>query len=184
MKFKEKRIALFGGSFNPPHLAHRQVVDYLRGQNAFDEVWVVPTFDHPFAKGLIPFSHRAKMVQLLIADCGSDVKLCTIEEELKAKPSYMIKTIRALKKKYPAHVFSIVVGSDCRNDLPKWKNYKELKKEAAFFFVPRPGFEASPFMDVASTRIRALIREGKPYTQYLTDKVARYIEENKLYTTT
>ncbi|MBI4411975.1 MAG: nicotinate-nicotinamide nucleotide adenylyltransferase [Deltaproteobacteria bacterium] len=181
MKSKEKKIALFGGSFNPPHLAHRQVVDYLANLPDFDEAWVVPTYAHPFVKELIPWVHRKRMAELLIADCGPRVKLCTIEEKLGAKPSYMIDSVRALKKKHPDHVFSIVVGSDCRDDLPKWKNYQELKKEAVFFFVPRPGFEESPFMDISSTQIRGLIKEKKPVKKYLAPKVAEYIEKNGLY---
>lgn len=176
-----KRIALFGGSFNPPHWGHRQVVDTLRGLNQFDEVWVVPTFAHPFDKTLIAFHHRKTMCELTFGLFAPSVKICSIEEELKQVPSYTVDGVDALKKKFPDHQWTVVVGSDCRRQLDQWKDYQRLKNEVAFFFIPRPGFEDSPFMAISSSEIRKLISEGRVYSKYVTPEVARYIEENNLY---
>lgn len=176
-----KRIALFGGSFNPPHWAHREVCDYLRGLDRFDEVWMVPTFDHPFEKGLASFSHRKKMCELTVAGLGEKVSVCSVEEELKNKPSYMIDTLLALKKRHPDNLFTVVVGSDCKEELPKWKDWESLKKEGDFFYIPRPGFEASPFMDISSTRIRQLVKEKGAYTKYVVQEVEGYIKQYRLY---
>lgn len=173
--------ALFGGSFNPPHWAHRQVIEYLLGLHRFDEVLVVPSFDHPFFKGLIPFSHRKKMCELMIEGLGPKVCVSSIEEELRLQPSYMINTVTALKKKQPDSQFTIVIGSDCQKELSCWKDIEKLKKEAQFLFIPRAGFEASPFMDITSSQIRQLIKEKKSYTSYVMPSIHEYIETNKLY---
>ncbi|MBI2338750.1 MAG: nicotinate (nicotinamide) nucleotide adenylyltransferase [Deltaproteobacteria bacterium] len=182
-KGPQVKIALFGGSFNPPHLAHRQVVEYLKDLPDFDAVWIVPTFDHPFQKELASYPHRRRMCELDFAGLGPKVKISDIEKELKARPSYMINTLRALKKKNPDCQFAVVVGSDCREEMAEWKDPEALKREAAFLFVPRPGFENSPFMDISSSRIRELIKAGKPVTKYLAPEVVEYIEKNGLYKT-
>jgi len=172
-----QQIALFGGSFNPPHVGHREVVEALAKNTQFDEVWIVPTFSHPFDKNLIDFSHRVKMCELNFGSLlGKKIKICSIEGELKKFPSYMIDTVRALQKKYPTVHFTIVVGSDCKKELPQWKNFEELKKEADFFFIPRAGFEKSPFTDVSSTQIR-----NGASLEHVRPEVKKYIEENKLY---
>lgn len=176
-----KTIALFGGSFNPPHWGHRQVLDYLQGISDFDEVWMLPTYDHPFEKNILSFKQRDDMCRLTAEGLGPRVKVCSIEGDLKNEPSYMIDTIRSLKNKFQNCQFKIVIGSDCKEDLKKWKDAESLQKEADFFFIPRPGFEKSPFMDISSTKIRQLIKEGKPFTKYVVPEVADYIEKNGLY---
>lgn len=176
-----KHIALFGGSFNPPHVGHRKVVEFLAKNPQFDKVWVLPTFSHPFDKSLIDFSHRLKMCELNFGDLGKKVKICDIEGKFKKNPSYMIDTIKALQKKYPDIHFTIVVGSDCRNELSQWKNFDELRKETDFFFIPRAGFEKSPFTDISSTEIRKALKFGEAIGEHLVSTVKKYIEENKLY---
>ena len=192
-----QQIALFGGSFNPPHCGHREVMTFLSQQPQFDKVWVVPTFSHSFDKELIDFSHRAKMCALSFGDLGKKVEVCLVEGELKSKPSYMIDTLLALKKQHPDTHFTIVVGSDCKKELPQWKNFKDLQREADFLFIPRAGFEESPFTDISSTKIRKALNLGEAMgdlsgggekrvthcfpSGYLIPSVKKYIEENKLY---
>jgi len=176
-----KKIALFGGSFNPPHWAHRQVLELLRGLPQFDEVWMVPTFDHPFEKNLAPFEDRVAMCRLTIAGLGPKVSLCGVEGEMQKSPSYTFDTIREFKKRFPEKHFSLVLGSDCKKDLVRWKEIDRLKQEAEFFFIPRPGIEESPFMDISSSEIRGLVRSGKKFTKYLAPEVAAFIEEKGLY---
>lgn len=176
-----KRIALFGGSFNPPHWAHRQVADFLQGLPQFDEVWLLPTFDHPFEKGLAPFDDRVAMARLTVVGLGPRVSVCGIEGELKKSPSYSIDTVLELKRRFPGNRFTLVVGSDCKKELGRWKEIDALKRKAEFFFVPRPGVEESPFMNISSSEIRELIRGGKKITKYLVPEVAKYIEANGLY---
>ena len=179
-----KSIALFGGSFDPPHWAHRQVLEYLCGLPQFHEVWMVISFDHPFEKNLLPFDKRKEMCELTIAGLGEKVKISGIEGELSQSPSYMIDTVLELKKRNPDCRFVIVLGSDCKKELVQWRDIEKLKKEAEFFYIPRPGFNPSPFMNISSTQIRQWVRENKPYTKYLVPEVYEYIHMNRLYVQT
>lgn len=179
-----KKIALFGGSFDPPHWGHRQVVDYLRGLDLFDEVWVLPAFDHPFAKGLADFADRLEMLRLTLAGFPPQVRLCDREGELQRHPTYTIDVVLDLKKNYPKHLFTLVVGSDCKSELREWRRIDELKELAQFYFIPRAGFEASPFMNISSSQLRQLIREGKSVTKFVVPEVAQYIESKKPYANT
>ncbi len=121
------------------------------------------------------------MCELLIQTIGPPVSLCLIEQELKKNPSYTIDTIRALKKKYPHADWTFVLGSDCRQELDTWKEAPRLKKEISFLFIPRPGYEPSPFFDISSSAIRRLIGEKKDCSQHVEPLVWEYICENKLY---
>lgn len=177
----KKEIAIFGGSFNPPHIAHKEVLEYLAKKKEFDEVWMIPCYSHPFDKSLISFDDRLKMCELTVDGLDPKIKVNSIEGELKAIPSYTFDTIKELQKKYPNYTWQIVVGSDCKEELNKWKNSDELKKMASFYFIPRPGYEDSPFQDIKSTKIRELIQKKKDYKQLVTPEVCSYIEKNNLY---
>lgn len=176
-----RRIAFFGGSFNPPHRAHREVLEYLSGLNDFDGIWMVPAFSHPFEKDLAPFKDRLRMAELTAKGLGDKVTVSDIEARLKLPKSYTIDVIRELKKRNPDCRFWIVVGSDCRKELPRWSRYDELKNEAGFFFVPRPGFEESPFSDVSSTRVREALLQGESPSEELIPEVLNYIHAQGLY---
>lgn len=175
-----KKIALYGGSFNPPHRAHRQVCEYLISKGVFDEVWMLVSFSHPENKELLSFSHRVEMCRLMTQDLDT-VHVCNIEQDVEGAPTYTWKVIMKLKEKYANYHFSFVVGSDCQQSLNSWYRIEDLKKEISFFFVPRPGFESSPFMDISSSTIRQLIHDQKEYTKYLHPTVVNYIKQHHLY---
>lgn len=176
----QKSIVLFGGAFDPPHLGHRQVTEFLAGHASIDEVWVIPVADHPVSKTMEGFFHRRQMVALNSQGL-KNVSVCEIENKL-PKPSYTIQTVLKLKEQYPQYRFTLAMGSDCRKELKKWKNIEQLFREVSFHFIPRAGFESSPFCDISSTKLREMLltREAE-YTKYLIPSVAKYIEENGLY---
>ncbi len=175
-----KNVVLFGGSFNPPHKAHRQVVEHLLRSHKFDEVWLLPVYDHPFGKNLPAFKTRLTLCRLLIEGLNHS-RVCSIEGSLKKSPSYTIDVIRALKKKYPDIHWTLALGSDCKKDLSRWKNIKQLKKEVSFYFLPRPGFEKSPFRNISSSELREKIRAGKKVSNDLIPAVENCIRQKKLY---
>ena len=180
-KSRQKHVVLFGGSFNPPHIGHRQVLEHLVALKKFDEVWVVPSYAHPFEKGLIPFEHREKMCHLLIEGLDSLVKVLPIEEELKKNPSYTIDVVTELKQRFPNAQFHLAIGSDCKNDLPRWHRYEDLKRLVQCYFIPRFGIEPSPFAAISSSEVRMMIKNRKPCEAWVSPKVKKYIEDHKLY---
>lgn len=177
-----KHIALFGGSFDPPHLGHVAVIQGLLKEKTFDEVWLVPVFQHPFAKTLSPFENRKHMLELVLGTIQNpNLKICTIEKELASHTSYFYDTLLALKQKHPAHHFHIVVGSDVKATLHKWHRIEDLKREAEFYFIPRQGFEASPYPEVSSTELRTNIKSQQSIDEQVLPKIKDYIAKAKLY---
>lgn len=196
----QKNIALFGGSFNPPHKGHGQVLAWLAGLTQFDEVWLVPSFGHPFLKRMIPFSHRVRLCQLLVADWVNDavfkkdsslkkkVKVSSFEKKMGKKPVYTYNLLTRLKKEFPGVKWTLVLGSDCKKDLHRWKNYKGLLKKADFYFIPRAGFHVRAihelplrFLDISSTELREKLPGKKGVKKYISPSVLKYIRDKKLY---
>lgn len=172
-----RRISIFGGSFNPPHIGHKQVLEHLAAQPQFDEVWVVPVYQHAFGKKLIPFEKRLAMTRLLVDSVGSTkVKINLAEKEINKQPNYTFDTIQHLHAKYPQDEFSIVVGSDVKAELDKWHRIDELQKIASFFFLPRNGYEKSDFAKVSSSEIRRKLLNGEPIEGLTIRSIIEYLQ--------
>ena len=165
-----RRVALFGGSFNPPHAGHVLVVAWLLSSKAADEVWMLPTGVHPFGKGLAPFDERAAMVRAAVAPFGPAVRVEEIEKELPS-PSFTIDTVVALRSRHPDTLFRLVVGTDILLESPKWKEFDRLKTLVELLPVRRagvPGSEPDPdpahptplFPEISSSDVRARIARG------------------------
>ncbi len=177
------RVALFGGSFNPPHIGHAQVVLTLLHQG-FDEVWALPAGVHPFGKELAPFSLRARMLSLALSDFGPRVRICTVEAEL-AGPSRTFDTVTELIRRHPAIRFTLALGEDQRDDLPRWHRIDELRELAPFVFVGRgtwtPGQTAVRIPDYSSSEIRRRISSGQFPSELLHTRVSEFIKARGLY---
>ena len=135
---KGQRVALFGGAFNPPHLAHLFTVTYLLSRSDIDEVWLIPSHRHVFNKQLLSFKHR---VELLGEMCSSlsNVSLCLIEEE-EDLSGRTFDTIELLSSRWPNHRFSLVIGSDNLNIADKWYKFDDLSKRWPLIVMQRPGY--------------------------------------------
>lgn len=171
-------IALFGGSFDPPHLAHRQVAKFLLADKGFQEVWIVPASKNPFKKISTPFYLRAKMCALNFADLSDRLKILSEE---KFQYIYTIDLVKALKTAYPNGKFSWVIGSDLKTQLSQWKDFAKLKNMIDFYELPRGGEEASPFLPISATQVREAKQQGKPWQKFLLASVAQFVEEHHLY---
>ncbi len=186
-------IALFGGSFNPPHIAHQLVCTYALSCGGFDQLWMVPTFKHAFEKPLAPYADRVAMCERAVEMFGGRVLVSRIEEELGGE-SYTLNTVEAIEKKVPRARLSLVVGADLLHELPSWHRYDELQKLVSMFVIGRAGFEASPgavpgavqgieLARVSSTEIRAAIAAHKSssLTAVVPKLVLEYIDQKGLY---
>ncbi len=189
------KIALFGGTFNPPHAGHVHVVNQL--SERFDEVWIVVAADpNKTEKPYVPPEHRLKMAELAF---GSIPKVKIVDIELKrAGVSYTIDTLRQLQADFPNREFWWVVGSDLVADFPRWKESDALSKSVPFLVVSRPGFPldsaqlkrfqrvdllADGGVDASSTQLRSLLNLGKKADakKQVPDAVFDYVIQNRLY---
>ncbi len=190
------RVALFGGSFDPPHVGHQLAALYVLETFPVDELWLVPVFRHVFDKRLTPYRHRLAMCQLVGESLGPRVHVSTIEEEL-GGPSYTLHMVRRLQQKYPEVDFSLVIGSDLLKERERWYGWTELSTALPFLVLSRGGIEPTCeqrrrsgdishqeqlcLPEVSSTSVRAaLARGGKP-TGWVSRRVLDYITEHSLY---
>ncbi len=146
-----KAIALFGGSFNPPHQGHYEIARRVGRRKSIDEVWILPVYKHPFKKKEAPFSERLKWCRDLFRRLGAKVKVKDLEKRLGGK-SWTIRTIRYLKKRYPSFSFSLVLGSDTYQQRHRWKDFDEIQGQVKLIIFPRG--QRSRIPHISSTEIR------------------------------
>jgi nicotinate-nucleotide adenylyltransferase len=184
------RVALFGGSFNPPHVGHVLAAAYVLSTQPIDHVVVVPVFEHALGKQLAPFAQRAEMAELAFGWLKS-VEVSPIEAELGA-PSRTLRTIEALERLHPDWQLRLVVGSDILAELSQWHAYDEIARRAPPLVITRAGAPvatALPAMlpEVSSTLIRRLLAARRPDTldpvleASLPRAVREYIDAHDLY---
>jgi len=180
---KEKWVGVLGGSFNPPHLGHLLASVYALAIFELDEVWLVPTFQHPFQKKLAPFRHRVAMCRRLIQGLGSKFKISTIEGDQKLDGK-TLKTLLALRQKHKHHHFSLIIGSDLLKERKKWHRFSEIENRFGVLVVPRgkgkKGEIAIP--NISSSEVRKRIKKRKALDLLLTPAVVSYESNHQVYT--
>ncbi|HEX4459327.1 MAG TPA: nicotinate (nicotinamide) nucleotide adenylyltransferase [Polyangia bacterium] len=178
-------MAIYGGSFNPPHLAHQLAITCVLATARVDEVWLVPTFKHPFDKALAPFADRARMCEIAAApfDRGK-VRVDRIEAEL-GGDSYTLRTIRALQERHPAHDFAVVIGADLVAERERWHGWPELSRLVPFIVVGRQGHEpvtgGLELPAISSTLVRERLGRGEPVDGMVAADVIDYVHGHGLY---
>ena len=159
------RIALFGGSFNPPHVCHQMVAIWVATTRPVDAVWLMPTYRHAFGKSLVDFELRCQMVERLVEPLGDWAVLSRVEAELGVE-SRTIDTLEHLMAQRPEDELSLVVGADILLEAHKWKQFDRLETLATFHVVGREGYEvpgrrlALELPDVSSTELRERLAAG------------------------
>lgn len=185
-------IALFGGAFDPPHLGHQQVARSLIEHKIVDEVWFVPVKKHPFDKQLTDDADRLAMLTMIL-DQGLHQMIETYELHHSEK-SFSYLTLQHFQTEFPEHEFSWVIGADNVENFPKWFKYKELLDEFEVYIYPRVGsnhgwtlqpgmvwLEKVAPIDISSSLIKHMLKEGESITDLVDPQVERYIRENQLY---
>jgi nicotinate-nucleotide adenylyltransferase len=190
------RIALFGGSFNPPHVAHQMVALYVLETQPVDELWFVPTYAHPFGKPLAPFADRVAMCELVAAPLGPRAKVSRAEEELANRPGFVASRTLDLVDYLATdgRDLRLVCGSDILAETAKWYRWNDVVAKAPLIVIGRGG-HALPagstatgveMPQISATEIRALLAPGGHNRQprvesLLPAQVLRYIDEHHLY---
>ncbi|MFH1830585.1 MAG: nicotinate-nicotinamide nucleotide adenylyltransferase [Pseudomonadota bacterium] len=175
---KRNRVALFGGSFNPPHIGHTAICKWLIDRDIADEVWVIPCFIHPFDKRLAPFEHRLEMCKLALSKLRVPLRVLDIEQALGGK-SWTLRTIEHLIKQNPGVEFSLITGGDIESEFENWQSFERIKQLIDIIRIPRG--KGSPIPNVSSTDIRGRIRMGLPYKNLVETEIAVYIITKALY---
>ncbi|WP_437680444.1 nicotinate (nicotinamide) nucleotide adenylyltransferase [Sorangium sp. So ce131] len=137
-----RRVAVFGGSFNPPHVAHVLAATYALSVAPIDEVLVVPVFRHPFSKELAPFEHRLAMCELALGWLPR-VSVSAVERDLGGE-SLTLRTLEHLAAAHPDWAMRLLVGADVLPDLPRWHRFDRIEQLAPPIVLGRSGFAASP----------------------------------------
>lgn len=189
-----KRIAIYGGSFDPPHAGHAMIMAYIAQFCDFDEAWMMVSPANPLKDGrkFASASQRVEMCRLLT---DSIPNAHTSDFELsQPSPSYTYLTLRRLKNKFPDYNFSLVIGSDNWNIFSKWRNHDEILNQFEIIIYPRPDFPVvgelpnnvgllpnPPLALISSSFIRDAIAENKDISGFVPYKVAQYIKMKGLY---
>lgn len=188
------KTGLYFGTFNPVHIGHMIIAQYMLEYSDLDEVWFVVTPHNPFKKKstLLDDRQRLHMVHLAIGD-QYHLRASDIEFGLE-QPSYTIHTLVHLEEKYPDREFSLIMGQDNLGSFHKWKNHDRILEKCSLFVYPRPGAKPSPFdshekvqvvdapiMELSSTQIRQAVKEGKDVSYMLPQAVWEYIGQCGFY---
>lgn len=192
-----KKIGLFFGSFNPIHIGHLILANYILENSDMNELWFVVSPQNPFKekKSLLNDHNRLDMVELAIKNYP-DMRASNVEFSLPT-PSYTIDTLIYLKEKHPDYSFSLIMGEDNLGSLHKWKNADLLIKNHHIIVYPRV-FEGdkkdskyinhenislvkAPVIELSATEIRNMIQQGKNVRPMLPPEVFEYLDGSSFY---
>lgn len=190
------KIGLYFGTFNPIHIGHMIIANYLVEFSDLEEVWFVVTPHNPFKKKstLLADNHRFELVWIATRD-HEKLKPSNIEFTLE-QPNYTINTLVYLYEKHPQHHFSLIMGEDNLQSFHKWKNHDtilqnhdiyvyprvyENKMKSKFHKHPKIHFIEAPIVEISSTFIRKSVKNGKNIKFLLPKLVWKYIDEMNFY---
>ena len=194
-----QRLGVFGGAFDPPHLAHVMLAQAAIDQLELDALWVIPTGNawHK-TRTLSPAEHRLKMARLAFA---SDPKVVIDDRETRrAGPSYTIDTLLELQAESPLADLFLIIGADQAHSLTGWHRWQDVVKSATICvagrvvstatdgeFVPPSALNdrflrlKMPSSPISATAIRARVAQSEPIAALVGEPVARYIAQHHLY---
>ena len=188
------KIGLYFGSFNPVHTGHMIIANHLVNVSDIDQVWMVVSPQNPFKKrkNLADGYDRLHLAELAIGD-NPNIRTCNIEFELPV-PSYTIDTLTYLQERNPDFEFSLIMGSDNIEKFHKWKNFEMILDHYSIYIYQRAGnisdlyieydnihYLDAPLLDISSSYIRKLIKDGKSVRYMVPHEVYKYLMESNMY---
>ncbi len=160
----KENLGVFGGSFNPPHMAHLLAVTVALARFELERILVVPTFRHPFAKELAPYKDRVVMCELAMGWLPG-VEVSRVEEELGGE-SRTLRTLEHLRAQHPEASLRFIMGADLVVEAPKWFGFERIVQLAPPIVLGRvgvtyPGAPPAVLPAISSTEVRAMIAESR-----------------------
>ena len=188
-------IGIMGGSFNPIHVGHAIIANYIIQNTDIDQLWLMVSPENPFKTGqaMVNEGQRLRMVEMVsrrldnVITSGFELTL--------PRPSYTIDTLNALKAKFPSDDFTLVIGADNWAVFDKWRSHDEIISNFKIVVYPRVGYDIvipsqmsdrvlavdAPVIEVSSSKIREQLSMGHDMRFYMPDEVYDYILRNNLY---
>ena len=190
--YKPIRTALFGGTFNPLHNGHLAIVSSVLEQSLADEVWMLITPCNPWKKDQILLDDRLRYD--MVADAVKDIpgiEASDYEFNL-SKPSYTADTLRHISADYPDREFILTIGADNWVKFDNWRESDYILSNYHIIVYPRQGYIIDstpegvhlldcPLMDISSTQIRQMVKDGVSIKENVPASVARTIADLHLY---
>ncbi len=198
-----KTVGLYFGTFNPIHVGHLVIANHMVQHANLDELWFVVSPQNPLKPkaSLLADYHRLALVRIAV-DNNLKLKASNVEFDL-AQPSYTVHTLVALSEKHPDYNFTIIMGEDNLNTLPKWKNYEQILANHSVLVYPRVESDENlsvnnegrsdlldhpkvtmidaPLMKISASFIRKSIKNGLDVRYLLTEPVLKYVDEMNFY---
>jgi len=194
------RIGLYFGTFNPIHVGHLIIANYMAQSENIDQVWLVVTPQNPFK---VKESLLADHIRLDMAKEATEdhplLQVSDLEFHL-PKPNYTISTLTHFTEKYPQHTFSLLMGADNLRSFHKWYNWEQILAKHQIYVYPRalvaneapqesPGmshphihFMADvPVLGISASMIRSMLAKQQDCSFLLTEKVKKYIDDRGIY---
>jgi nicotinate-nucleotide adenylyltransferase len=182
-----KKTGIFSGSFNPIHIGHLALANWICEYDGMEEIWFLVTPQSPLKSGmkLMADSLRYEMVERAI---GNYPKFRVSDFEFSLpKPSYSVYMLREIQKAYPERLFHFIIGADNWLLMERWKDYQTIITQYPILIYPRLGYEVyippdypnvrtvnAPVIDISSAFIRQACREGKDVRFFLPESIRRY----------
>ena len=188
------KIGLFFGSFNPVHIGHMIIANFMATQTDLDKVWMVVSPQNPFKSksSLAKDYDRLHLLKLAIGD-NANLEASNIEFNL-PKPSYTIDTLIYLKEQHPEKTFSLIMGGDNLASFHKWKNHDLIIRDHDIYVYNRPNHDITkwqnhdrvhsfdaPLMQISASYIRKCIREEQSVQYLVSEPVYEYLGQTSLY---
>lgn len=180
----EDHVAIFGGSFDPPHAAHVMAVAWALSCTSCRQVLVLPCFEHPLGKSGSPFEVRVALARLAFRPFGHHAHVSMLEARL-PRPSFTIQTVRHLMARNPGTRFHLLLGTDILDERDRWHSFDELIRLAPPFWlargVPDPRAHSPVLPAISSTEVREAIRRGEDVSNRVPWAVIQEVHRRGLY---
>jgi len=191
-----RRLGLFGGTFDPPHLGHLALAEWARDTLRLDQVWFVPAGRPPHKRRADLSDSKDRLAMTRLAVRGQPAFRVSSVEARRDGPSFTVDTLRQVRDRYPGARRFLLIGADSLADLGHWRDPREIVRLATLVVAVRPGERAprgklvfgrrpvwldNPGLEVSSSTIRARARAGGSLRYLVPDAVARYIDRHRLY---
>lgn len=193
---ERERVGIFGGTFNPPHVAHLIIAESVREEFRFDRILWIPNNRSPLKERFELADAEDRLAMTRAATVGNDAFTISKIEIRRSGVSYTVDTVRTLQERHPNAAFHLIVGSDSLAQIDRWHEPKELLERVPFIVFRRPGsadvsapagfedriaFADAPLLEISSTEIRRRIRSRRSIRYMVPQSVDEYVRSRDLY---